>query len=320
MAVDFTTTIGSLTLDNPLILASGPRGGKTGKGMKEFSDAGWGAVVAKTVSINPSKGFPAPTIIDVKPWYMINAQGGPNPGYKRFAEEIKVAKEGRAPVIVSLAGDSAEEFSTMAQEFIASGADAIEINASCPHTPGRARWSRERDVLRDLVREVRNATTAPIWVKLPSTRIVDVPFLAEAVEQGGADAVIPFNTVPAMLIDIETAKPVLGNPNGVGGLSGKAVKPLGLRCVVDTVRVANIPVIGVGGVECGEDVIEYLMAGARAVQVHTLCLREGPQVIDRLLQEMASFMERKGYQSVQELIGLTLQYMPERPFQYLENQ
>ena len=318
MDVDLTTQIGSLHLKNPIILSSGPKGGRSGKGMKTFAEAGWSCVVAKTVTKEPSKGYPHPTIVDFPPYYMINAQGGPNPGYIAFAEEVHIAKEGGVPVFVSIAAPSPQDFILIARHLIQAGADGIEVNASCPHTPGRARWSSSWERLEELIRSIRGEIEKPIWVKLPSTRMADIPRLAEAAAKGGADAIVPFNTVPAMAIDIHTGKPKLGNPHGVGSLSGKAIKPLGIRAVLDAVRVVDKPIIGVGGIEDGLDVIEYLMAGASAVQIHTIAMRKGERVIDEILDGAKKFMEGKGYQSIRDVIGLTLQYVPKLPFSYIE--
>ncbi len=318
MDIDLTTQIGSLHLKNPIMLASGPKGGKSGKGMKKFAEAGWSCVVAKTVTKEPSKGFPKPTILDFRPYYTMNAQGGPNPGYIAFAEEVRIAKKGGVPVFVSIAAPSAEEFIMIGKHLIEAGADGIEVNASCPHTPGRARWSSSWENLEVLIKSIRQGIEKPIWVKLPSTRMADVPRLAEAAARAGADAIIPFNTVPGMAIDIHTGRPRLGNPHGVGSLSGKAVKPMGVRAVLDAVRVVDVPIIGVGGIEEGADVIEFLMAGASAVQIHTIAMWKGEKIIDEIIAGMKKFMEEKGYRSIRDMIGITLQYVPKLPFSYVE--
>lgn len=318
MDLDLTTKIGAIHLKNPIILASGPKGGKSGIGMKKFADAGWACTVAKTVTKEPSKGYPNPTILDFRPFYTINAQGGPNPGYIAFAEEIRIAKEGGVPVFASIAANSPEDFIMIGRHLIQAGADGIEINASCPHTPGRARWSSSWENLEALIKPIREAIEEPIWVKLPSTRMADIPRLAEAASRGGADAIIPFNTVPGMAIDINTGKPRLGNPHGVGSISGKAVKPMGIRAVLDAARVVNTPIIGVGGMEDGLDVIEYLMAGASAVQIHTIAMWKGEGIINEILLGMKRFMEKKGFKSVTEMVGLTLKYVPKHPFSYIE--
>lgn len=316
--VDLSAQIGTISLKNPIMLASGPKGGKSGEGMKKFAAAGWACAVAKTISKEPSKGFPNPTIVNFRPYYTINAQGGPGPGYLAFAKEVRIAKEGGIPVFVSIAAPSPEEFILIGKHLIEAGADGIEVNASCPHTPGRAKWSSSAEGLEVLIKSIRQAIDKPIWVKLPSTRMADIPRLAEAAAKGGADAVIPFNTVPGMAINIDTGKPRVGNPHGVGSMSGKAVKPMGVRAVLDAVRVVDIPVIGVGGIEDGHDVIEYLMAGASAVQIHTKAMWEGEGVIHKILDETKQFMVEKGYRSLRDIIGLTLQYVPKLPFSYIE--
>ena len=318
MGVDLTTTLGSISLKHPVMLSSGPKGGRKGRSMKKFAEEGWAMCVAKTISKEPSKGWPKPQIVDFSPHYMINAMGGPGPGYLAFAEEVRIAKESEIPIFVSIAATSPDDFIIIAKHLIEAGADGIEMNASCPHTPGRARWSSAYDQLENLVRSVKQEIDRPVWVKLPSTRIVDIPKLAEAAAKGGADCLVPCNTVPAAAIDINTGKPVLGNPHGIGGLSGKAIKPIGVRAILDTSRVVDIPVIGGGGIETGEDVIEYLMAGASAVQLHTLAMRKGEGVINDILESIKLFMKKNGFSSLKEIIGMTHQYVPKLPFSYIE--
>lgn len=317
---DLSINLCGIKMKNVIMLGSGPRGGSSGQGMKTFAEAGWGAVLSKTCSVDPQKGHPKPQIKDYPPYYMINAQGGPNPGYIKRAKEVEFAKTVGVPIIASIGADNKEDFIMMANEFAEAGADAIELNMSCSHSSNRSNWTNDKEAMRVCIKAVKDAIDIPLWVKLPSTRIIDIPILAQTVEQGGADAVIPFNNLPATMIDIETGKPVLGNPNGIGSISGKAVKPVALRCVLDAARVVNIPVIGTGGVDCGEDIIEFLMVGASAVQIHTLPFRDGPGVIDRLLNEIEEFMNRKGYKSIDEIIGLTLKYVPEKPFQIIDEQ
>jgi dihydroorotate dehydrogenase (NAD+) catalytic subunit len=318
MSADLSTQIGTVNLKNPIVLASGPKGGSSHEGMRQFLDAGWGGIVTKTVTKEPSKGWPTPSIIDFYPHYMINAQGGPNPGYVAFADEIRFIKQGDAPVFVSVAADSTEDFIMICKHLIEAGANGIELNVSCAHTPGRARWSTSYQKLKAMIKSIRENIDKPIWVKLPSTRMADIPKLAEMAAMGGADCIVPFNTVPGMAIDIKTGKPRLGNPHGVGSISGKAIKPLGLRAVLDTVRVVDIPVIGTGGIEDGLDVVEYLMAGASAVQIQTLAIRKGAEIIDEIIRCLKGFMEQNGYVSIREIIGRTLQFVPKLPLSYIE--
>jgi dihydroorotate dehydrogenase (NAD+) catalytic subunit len=224
--------------------------------------------------------------------------GLPNPSYKDFQDEIEKAKTGGVPVVASIFGSSAEEFAKIARGL---KADAFELNLSCPHAEKfGAELGRYPDLVESVTGAVKAASNVPIWVKLtPNT--ADIVELGLAAQRGGADAVVAINTLKAMVIDIETGYPILGNR--FGGLSGSAIKPVAVRCVYDLASNLEIPVIGVGGITSWEDVVEMIMAGASCVQVGTALMR-GYGIFEEINAGLAGYLERKSL-TLDELCGLT---------------
>jgi len=281
-----TVHAGGLTLRNPVMLAAGILG-TTGASLRRAALAGAGGVVTKSLGSVPREGHPGPTIVQVD-CGLLNAMGLPNPSYKKFQEEIDIAKTGGVPVVASIFGSSAEEFAGIARGL---DADAFELNLSCPHAE---KYGSELGRYPDLVEAVTGSReswrrTAPVWVKLtPNT--ADIVELGLAAQRGGADAVVAINTLKAMAIDIETGYPILGNR--FGGLSGPAIKPVAVRSVYDLALRLDIPVIGVGGVTSWEDAVEMIMAGAWAVQVGT-ALKKGYGIFEEITLGLARYLERK---------------------------
>ncbi len=272
-------------LQNPVILAAGILG-TTGASLRRAALAGAGCVVTKSLGSEPRLGHPGPSIVQVE-CGLLNAMGLPNPSYKAFQNEIDFAREGGTPVVASIFGGSVEEFARIARDI---AADAFELNLSCPHAE---RYGSELGRYPDLVEAVTGAVKAsadvPVWVKLtPNT--ADIVELGMAAQRGGADAVVAINTLKAMAIDIETGYPILGNK--FGGLSGRAIKPVAVRCVYELSTQLDIPVIGVGGVSTWEDAVEMIMAGACAVQVGT-ALQRGYGVIKEITEGLSRYLERK---------------------------
>jgi dihydroorotate dehydrogenase (NAD+) catalytic subunit len=277
---------GGLDLRSPVMLAAGILG-TTGASMWRAAQAGAGCVVTKSLGSQPREGHPGPTVVEVE-CGLLNAMGLPNPSYKVFQEEIDLAKTGGVPVVASIFGSSAEEFSRIARGL---KADAFELNLSCPHAE---KYGSELGRYPELVEAVTGAVKAsvdvPVWVKLtPNT--ADIVELGLAAQRGGADAVVAINTLKAMAIDIETGYPILGNK--FGGLSGQAIKPVAVRCVFELFSRLDVPVIGVGGVSGWEDAVEMIMAGACAVQVGTALYR-GYGVFKDINEGLFGYLERKG--------------------------
>jgi dihydroorotate dehydrogenase (NAD+) catalytic subunit len=284
-----------LDLKNPLMLAAGIMG-TTGGSLKRVAEGGAGAVVTKSIGIKAKSGHYNPSMVEVDCGYL-NAMGLPNPSYKNFQHEIDIAHEGGVPVIASIFGASADEFSEIAGSL---RADAFELNVSCPHACGYgAQVGSDPALVEDITRAVKNATCAPVWVKL-TPNVTDIKGIGLAAESGGADAVVAINTVRAMAIDIESGYPVLGNK--FGGLSGRAIKPVAIKCVYDLYEALEIPVIGVGGISNWRDAMEFIMAGARAVQIGS-AVGNNINIFNDISSCMESFMEEKEW-TLDDIYGM----------------
>jgi len=220
-------SIAGLHLRNPTILASGVLG-ITGSTLRHAGDVGAGAVVTKSLGLKPRTGYRNPTIVEVEGG-LLNAMGLPNPGAEEFVNEIKIAKEGKAPVIASIFGSSLEEFAAVARIVEVGGADAIELNLSCPHV-GKVGLQLGQDpaLVRDVVRRVKSAVEIPVIAKL-SSNVSNIVDIASSAERGGANAVTAINTMRAMAIDVYVKKPILAN--ATGGLSGHQAEDLYAVCL-----------------------------------------------------------------------------------------
>jgi len=295
------TEIAGLKLTNPTMLAAGILG-LSGSSLKRVAEAGAGAVVTKSVGLKPRMGYPNPTVVQVN-CGLINAIGLSSPGIHSFGEEIKEAKKGRVPVIVSIYGFSPEDFAEVARIAVEEGADALELNVSCPHVEKTgSEIGQNPRLVAEVVKEVKNRVDRPVFVKL-TPNVAEVAVVAEAAVKAGADAVTAINTVRAMTINIETTRPVLANK--IGGLSGPAIKPIAVRCVYEIHRRVDVPVVGCGGVSTWQDAVEFMLAGASAVQVGTAVAFEGLDVFKSIAEGIEAYLERMGFGSVKEIVGLS---------------
>ena len=299
MPSNLAVDIAGLHLRNPTILASGVLG-ISGSTLRHAGDVGAGAVITKSLGLKPRTGYGNPTIVEVEGG-LLNAMGLPNPGAEEFVDEIKIAKEGKAPVIASIFGSSLEEFAIVARIVEAGGANAIELNLSCPHV-GKVGLQLGQDpaLVRDVVRRVKSAVEIPVIAKLSSnvSNIVDV---ASSAERGGANAVTAINTIRAMAIDVHVKKPILANV--IGGLSGPAIKPVAMRCVYEIYESVKIPIIAAGGVKDWRDAVEYFLAGASAVQIGTAIKTYGLEVFSLVTSGIDGYMKANGYKEVLEIVG-----------------
>ncbi|PVX24782.1 MAG: dihydroorotate dehydrogenase [Candidatus Bathyarchaeum sp.] len=294
------TQIAGLKLANPTMLAAGILG-YTGLSMKSVIEAGAGAVITKTMGLEPRSGYLNPTVVQTD-CGLLNAMGLPNPGISHFKEEIKQLKAIKAPTILSIYGVSAEEFAQVAETAVKIGADAIELNVSCPHVKkAGAEIGCDPLLLETIVKEVKNRVNVPVIVKL-TPNVANIAEIAKAAENAGADAITAINTLKAMAIETETGRPILANK--FGGLSGPAIKPIAIRCVYDVYRSVNVPVIGCGGISNWQDTIEFIQAGASAVQIGTTVAFNGVEVFGSVAKGIDRYLERKGYTNVKELVGL----------------
>ena len=294
------TEIAGLKLANPTMLASGILG-YTGLSLKSVIEAGAGAVVTKSMGLEQRTGYPNPTVVQVD-CGLLNAMGLPNPGISHFKEEMKQLKNSGVPTIVSIYGYSAEEFATVAETAAEIGADAIELNVSCPHVKkAGAEIGCDPHLLTEIVREVKKKVDKPVIAKL-TPNVANIGEIAEAAEKAGADAITAINTVKAMSIEIETGRPLLANK--FGGLSGPAIKPIAVRCVYDVYSSVDVPVIGCGGISSWQDAIEFMLAGASAIQIGTAIAFKDVNVFSSVAKGIDTYLQRKGFRNVKELVGL----------------
>lgn len=296
-----STNISTLELKNPTILASGILG-YTAESMLQIVKSGAGAVVSKSVGLESRMGYANPTVVQAEKG-LINAMGLPNPGIAEFAGEIKYIKTLlHAPLIVSVFGYTAEEYATVAQKAIEAGADAVELNVSCPHVEQTgSEIGANPKLLQEVIEKVKLSVKKPIIVKL-SPNVSDIVEIAQVAVKAGADAITAVNTVKAMTIDVETTLPVLSNIRG--GLSGPAIKPVALRCVYDIHEKIDVPIIGCGGIANWQDAVEFFLAGACAVQVGTAIAFEGMQVFQEITRGIDAYLRKKHLGSVKEAVGL----------------
>ena len=264
---DLTVDLGKLVLDNPVIAASGTFG--YGLEFTDFLDLNdLGGFSTKGLSINPKIGNPVPRVIETSSG-MLNAIGLENIGLQVFlSDKLPQLKNYKTRIIVNFFGDTVQQYVEMASALSKEERiDALEMNVSCPNVEeGGLQFSSDPTVLRQVVEATRKATEKFLIVKL-SPNVTDITLLARAAEDAGADALSVCNTFVGMKLDLESGKPYLANRTG--GLSGPAIKPLALNLVYQTVRAVKIPVIGIGGIASSEDALEFLMVGAKAIQIGT---------------------------------------------------
>ena len=298
--VDLRTEIAGVRLRNPTMLASGFLD-ETGGSLLRVFKSGAGAVVTKSIGPEPREGYANPTVVQLDTG-LLNAVGLPNPGIEAFTHELKEALAGHAVIVGSVYGKDAAEYARVASRMEEAGVAAIEMNLSCPHAKGLGTEIAEsEEAVRDFTRAVKDAVDLPVFPKL-SPNVADIASFAVAAEKGGADGIVAINTVKAMAIAPELRLPILANR--FGGLSGPAIRPIGVRAVFDIYEKVDIPVIGVGGVDSGSAALEYIMAGASAVQIGTALVSQGLGVFERVTKEMNSVLEDIGFKSVAEAIGV----------------
>ena len=294
------TQIAELKLSNPTILASGILG-YTCLSMKTVIDAGAGAIVTKSMGNEPRTGYPNPTVVQTD-CGLLNAMGLPNPGISHFKQEMKTLKNTKTPIIVSVYGFSPEDYAEASEIADKMGADAIELNISCPHVKkAGAEIGSDPNLLANIVKEVKKTVNKPVIAKL-TPNVTNITEIAKAAEDAGADAITAINTLKAMAIDTETARPTLANK--YGGLSGPAIKPVAIRCIYDIYQTVDIPVIGCGGVTNWQDAIEFILAGASAVQIGTAVAFKGVNVFGSVTRGIDRYLKRKGFKNVKEIVGM----------------
>lgn len=301
MGVDLRVEVAGLQLKNPVLVASGT----FGYGV-EFADQidlnRLGGLVAKGLSAQPMEGAPAPRLCET-PAGMLNAVGLQNIGVRRFIEEkLPALRAYDTAIIANVFGHTVEEYVEVIEQLEqAEGLAAYELNISCPNVKkGGVEFGTNPQLTREVVAAAqRAAARRPLIVKL-SPNVTSIAELARVAAEAGADALTAVNTFTGMAVDLATRRSKLGNLTG--GLSGPAIKPLALRMVWEAARAVSIPVIGVGGIARGEDVVEFLLAGARAVQVGTANFVQ-PFAAVRIIEELETYCRRNQIAAVRELYG-----------------
>jgi len=289
-----------LTLANPVMTASGTFG--YGMEYSELVDIQkLGAIVCKGITLEPGSGNPQPRLIEMK-YGLLNSVGLENIGVDALIKDKAPMWAGwQVPVIVNIAGETIDEYVQLAVKLEGVvGVSAIELNISCPNvSTGGMEFGLTPEAAAQVTSAVKAVTTLPLIVKL-TPNVTDIKEIAVAVEEVKADAVCLINTIKAMAIDINERKPCLGNITG--GLSGPAIKPIALYMVYEVAKVVGIPVIGCGGIASGEDALEFIMAGASAVQVGTANLTNPRASLD-VLQGIERFMRENGITNLVDIIG-----------------
>jgi dihydroorotate dehydrogenase (NAD+) catalytic subunit len=290
-------------LRNPTMLASGILGISQSIFERLYHE-NIGAIVTKSISVKPMKGYPNPTVIPLGGGSYLNAVGLSNPGVDAFSKELSNNKI--IPIFISLVGSSEKEFSKMVKAFDGLNILGYEINLSCPHVSKMGmEVGDDPEAVNKIVKTVRMNTNKPISVKV-GVGSIDVVELARVAVDAGADIITAINTLRAMSIDIETMMPILSNR--IGGLSGNAIKPIGIRCVYEISKKLEIPVIGCGGVSSWKDVVEYMIAGASAVQIGSVLGTGGPRIFNQITTGLKKYVEKKQLENIGEIIGISHKY------------
>ncbi|HRC61971.1 MAG: dihydroorotate dehydrogenase [Dehalococcoidia bacterium] len=304
--VDLSVTLAAgqkqeLRLRNPVMVASGTFSNGI-EFAKRFDVDELGAIVSKGTTLRPRRGNPVPRTVET-PSGMINSIGFQNVGVGTLVSEVApVWARWQAPVLVNIMGETLAEYGQLAQRLDGvPGVAGLEVNISCPNVEaGGLEFGQDPLLAADVTREVRRHTALPMSVKV-TPGVTDLRPIVAAVSDAGADAITVMNTVPAMAIDVRARRPVLAT--AFGGLSGPAVKPIALRLVYLAASVTNLPILAAGGVSSGLDAVEFLMAGASAIQVGTATFRD-PQAPWKVLAELREWCEREGVSSIGEIVGV----------------
>ena len=293
-------SLGALRLKNPVLTASGTSGYGLDL-LPHFDIAGIGGIVSKSLSLAPREGNP-PCRLSETPGGMLNSIGLQNIGVDAFIQDkLPLLRQHDLAVIANIFGESVEEFSDLARRLDAApGVRAIELNISCPNTAkGGVEFGVDPDATARVTAAVRAATRLPVIVKL-SPNVTDITLIARAAEQAGADILSLINTFFGMTIDVERRRPVLSS--GTGGLSGPAIRPMAVHLLHRVSRCVSLPLIGIGGIRTGADAIEFILAGASAVEVGTATFTE-PAACLRIAREIGEYCARHHVDDITTLVG-----------------
>jgi dihydroorotate dehydrogenase (NAD+) catalytic subunit len=289
-----------LTLKNPIMPASGCFG--FGKEYSQFYDLSkLGAIMIKATTVEPRFGNPTPRVAETTAG-MLNAIGLQNPGLEKvMSEELPWLSQYDVPIIANVAGSLVEDYVEVAGKISkAPNVQALELNISCPNVKtGGIAFGTIPEVAKQLTKKVKEVSEVPVYVKL-SPNVTNIVEMAKAVEAGGADGLTMINTLVGMRLDLKTGKPILSNRTG--GLSGPAIKPIAIRMIFEVSQAVNIPIIGMGGIQSAEDVIEFFYAGASAVAVGTANFVD-PFICPTIIDELPILLDHLGYDHISECKG-----------------
>ncbi|MFD2443458.1 dihydroorotate dehydrogenase [Bacillus sp. CGMCC 1.16607] len=295
-----TIQLPGLHLKNPIMPASGCFG--FGREFSQFYDlSSLGAIMIKATTLEPRFGNPTPRVAET-PAGMLNAIGLQNPGlHKVLTEELPWLNQFNVPIIANVAGSLEEDYVEVAKQISqASNVHALELNISCPNVKtGGIAFGTIPEVAKNLTKKVKEVSSVPVYVKL-SPNVTNIVEMAKAVEEGGADGLTMINTLLGMRLDLKTGQPILANRSG--GLSGPSIKPVAIRMIYEVSQQVSLPIIGMGGVQTAEDVIEYFYAGASAVAVGTANFVD-PFICPKIIEELPILLEKLRFDHISECTG-----------------
>ncbi|MFX0115761.1 MAG: dihydroorotate dehydrogenase [Candidatus Hodarchaeota archaeon] len=300
-------SIGDIALQYPWMVASGILG-TTAALINRLGHCKVGGIVTKSVGTTPRAGFSNPTVIGLPgplEGSFLNAVGLSNPGATGFIKELTDLESPEVPIIASVFGGDALEISQVATTLDNAMISGFEVNLSCPHGGkyGMALGTLPETVYQ-VIAALKESTRKPVWAKL-TPNVTDIVSIGKAAEEAGADAIVAINTLQAAIVDIWTRKLVLSH--GIGGLSGPCIRPIALRCVKQLYENLEIPIIGVGGVSTWENVVEFLLVGASAVQIGSALHRCQPEIVfAEIAQGFENYLKNEGISNPKELVGLAI--------------
>lgn len=298
--VDLSIKLGRVSLNNPVLVAAGTFG--FGEEYAKLIDLSrLGGIITKTVTLEPREGNPPPRLAET-PAGLLNAIGLENPGIDVFLEDkMPFLSQFEAALIVNIAGEKEEDYLTLAERLNEKERiDALEINISCPNVKEKGLiFGTDPGRTFSLVKKLREVTNIPLIIKL-TPNVTDIGEIAQAAEEAGAEALSLINTILGMSIDVETRRPKLGNITG--GLSGPAIRPIAVRMVRDVFQKVSLPIIGLGGITCSEDALEFILAGASAVAVGTANFIDS-RTVPKIVEGIEKYMQRKDIENFGDLIG-----------------
>ena len=295
---EIEASIAGIKFTNPFLLASGILD-ENGYTIRRILEEGAGGAVTKSIGLSERKGYRPPIVVPLDSG-LLNAVGLPNPGIDEFSYEMKEATGTGKPIIGSIFASTPEEFLSLGEKMELYGAHAVELNLSCPHVKGvGSEVGSDPELVSQIISLLKRKLKIPVFSKL-SPNVTDILQIAEAASR--SDGFVLINTVRGMAIDISARKPILSNK--VGGLSGRSIKPVGVRMVWDVFENFDVPIMGVGGIESVDDALEYIMAGASAVQIGTAIYSQGRGIFRKLENDLIAFMDHEGITSLDSLIGV----------------